>query len=53
MKEKKEKISYPVRQFRLNDKTFDNLKKLKKDLGKSWNLTFYEIIDFYLKNNKK
>ena len=41
-KKKKEYKEYPVRGFRLNDKTYDELKKLKG--RESWNIFFIELI---------
>ena len=40
MKREKD-LEYPVRGFRLSDKTYDLLKREKIKSGKSWNLFFY------------
>lgn len=45
MKEKKEKdIKYPVRCFRLEDKTFEELKKARDESNLSWNLYFAKLL---------
>ena len=46
---KKEKIRYKSFAFRLNQKTYDLLKREKIKSGKSWNLFIYNLI----KNEKK
>lgn len=45
-----EKKSYKVYQFRLNDQTVSKLRKIKEKEGKTWNLTFFELINQYKKN---
>ncbi len=51
MKKQKElHKEYPVRGFRINDKTFANMKKLKG--RQSWNLFFLELTKYYEKNKK-
>lgn len=44
MKEENKHKSYKNYQFRLNDKTFEKLKELKKRSNLSWNLFFYEYL---------
>ena len=48
-----EKKSYKVYQFRLNDQTVSKLRKIKEKEGKTWNLTFFELINQYKKTNEK
>mgnify|MGYP001570776791 CR=1 FL=1 len=47
---KDEHKKYPVRGFRINNKTYEKLKKLKG--RQSWNLFFLELIKYYINNSK-
>lgn len=47
-----EKIKYKAFSFRLHDGTYEIMKEIKKESGKSWNRLFYDMAIFY-KNNSK
>ena len=46
MKARKKKQFYSVRNFRLSDEVFENLKRIKKG---TWNYTFNNLIENYAK----
>ena len=46
MNKKKYNGFYTARQFRISDKIFEKLKKIKKR-DETWNLTFKKIIEKY------
>ncbi|HOZ53352.1 MAG TPA: hypothetical protein PK142_01580, partial [bacterium] len=48
----KEKISYPLKSFRLAINTVKALNSLKKETDKSYNLLFLNMIAVYQKNRK-
>ena len=43
---------YKVYSFRLNDETVELFRIAKDKIGKSWNLTLYEILKNYMNDNK-
>jgi predicted DNA-binding protein len=52
---KLEKIRYRSYSFRLNDKTWERLKEMKKESGKSWNLFIFLLVNLnekYAKQNR-
>lgn len=51
MKTQKEYKEYPVRGFRIDDRTWDKLKKLRKK--QSWNMFFLELIKLKEENGKR
>lgn len=46
-------IHYNLKSFRLSKKTIDNLKRIKKETGLTYNLIISEMIKIYLKELKK
>jgi hypothetical protein len=44
MSKQQEKISYRVFAFRLHEGTYEKLKQLRAEKGKSWNRLFYELL---------
>jgi len=41
---KEKKIKYKIHCFRLNKKTYENLKKQKTESGFTWNRFFYKLL---------
>lgn len=43
-------MRYKGKTFKLNEKIFEKLKKIKKRIGKTWNMVFVELIEIYDRN---
>ena len=48
-KQTKQRISYPIKSYRLNKKTTQKLQGLKQSSGKSYNLLFLDLIRSFAK----